>query len=153
MELEMYDYDMNGNFLELGLENLKDKVLIIDKTLLENRSNNYNAQIIYLTTSNNSTIINKILDYVQKKIQKNNKEKPDIQTLKRISVLDNFQLTPQEKKIYIYLEQGKTRSEIAKKLVLSEITIRNAVSRILKKMAVKNSREAILKVKERVKNL
>ncbi|WP_026477760.1 response regulator [Alkaliphilus transvaalensis] len=53
-------------------------------------------------------------------------------------------LTPQEKKILDYLSQGKTNKEIGEALFIAEKTVRNNVSRIMKKINVSNRTEAAI---------
>lgn len=54
------------------------------------------------------------------------------------------ELTPQEKNILQMISLGKTNKEISKELFLAEKTVRNNVSRILKKINVTNRTEAAL---------
>lgn len=54
------------------------------------------------------------------------------------------ELTPQEKNILQMISMGKTNKEISKELFLAEKTVRNNVSRILKKINVTNRTEAAL---------
>ncbi|WP_366922077.1 response regulator transcription factor [Metallumcola ferriviriculae] len=52
------------------------------------------------------------------------------------------QLTDKEMKVLAFLAQGKTNREIAKKIFLSEKTVRNYVSSILSKLNLANRTEA-----------
>jgi len=52
-------------------------------------------------------------------------------------------LTPREKEILWYLRHGLTDTEIARKLFLSEHTVRNHVRHIVQKLRVKNRVEAV----------
>jgi DNA-binding NarL/FixJ family response regulator len=52
------------------------------------------------------------------------------------------QLTEQEKKVLVLIAEGKTNREIAKKVFLSEKTVRNYVSSILTKLNLTNRTEA-----------
>lgn len=53
-------------------------------------------------------------------------------------------LTPQEKNILEHISRGRTNKEIADALFLSEKTVRNNVSKIMKKINVNNRTEAAL---------
>lgn len=64
---------------------------------------------------------------------RNNRKKSD----------DAFEnLTDQEKKVLVYIVEGKTNREIAEKIFLSEKTVRNYVSSILGKLQLSNRTEA-----------
>ena len=52
--------------------------------------------------------------------------------------LEGFDLTPREKSIVIEIGKGFDNSEIAKRLYLSEGTVRNNISNILTKLGLKN---------------
>lgn len=58
-------------------------------------------------------------------------------------------LTPMEKEIMYLLGEGLTQSQIRKKLFKSESTLKNQINAILKKLHVKNTREALRKIKTR----
>ncbi|MCS4488599.1 response regulator transcription factor [Streptococcus sciuri] len=58
---------------------------------------------------------------------------------------DDNPLTQQERLILKHIAQGLTSKEIAKKLYLSDGTVRNYTSRILSKLGVSNRMEAIQK--------
>lgn len=61
----------------------------------------------------------------------------------RVNSDDAFEhLTDQEKKVLIYVAEGKTNREIAEKIFLSEKTVRNYVSSILAKLHLTNRTEA-----------
>ena len=53
-------------------------------------------------------------------------------------------LAPQERNILELISQGRTNKEIAEALFLSEKTVRNNVSKIMKKMNVNNRTEAAM---------
>jgi NarL family two-component system response regulator LiaR len=59
------------------------------------------------------------------------------------------ELTSTEKEIYKLIEEGSTRSHMQKKLLKSENTIKNQLKNIFKKLKVRNSKQAVEKVKER----
>jgi DNA-binding CsgD family transcriptional regulator len=133
--LEIADFDENR------------KVIIIDKALLDLDDNKIsNAKIICLTVSDDIPTLQKIIKYANAKVK--NHDSDLLLEKKKEFLLDNFQLTQGEKKIYKYIESGMTRTEIANKLALSKITVRNTISRILKKISVKSSQEAVKKVKK-----
>ena len=54
------------------------------------------------------------------------------------------QLTPQEKKVLTLIARAKTNKQIAEDLFLSEKTVRNYVSNILRKLELDNRSEAVL---------
>lgn len=88
-------------------------------------------QMIVFSLSDESQLIKRIL-----------KEK------RKEDLLDNFGLSPREKKVYSFLETGLTRTEIACQMNISENTVRNFISRMLKKLDVKNTKIAILKIND-----
>lgn len=53
-------------------------------------------------------------------------------------------LTKRENEVYRLLSEGKTNLFIAKQLDISEKTVKNHVSRIIKKLKVKNRTEAVI---------
>jgi len=61
-------------------------------------------------------------------------------------ILDDFELTSTEKKIFYLKKVGLTRTEIAEKRIISNSTVRNQITSILKKIGGKNIKDAILKV-------
>jgi len=63
--------------------------------------------------------------------------------VKKANQLDNL-LTPQEKRILELIGQGKTNKDIGQELYIAEKTVRNNVSRILKKINVTNRTEAAI---------
>lgn len=56
------------------------------------------------------------------------------------------ELTPAEKEVYELVEQGYTQTQIREKLYKSESTLKNQVNRILKKIGVKKTKDAVRKV-------
>ncbi|NOV00339.1 response regulator transcription factor [Paenibacillus planticolens] len=58
-------------------------------------------------------------------------------------------LTNAEKEVFELIEEGLTQTQIERKLFKSGSTIKNQVNRILKKLNVRSSREAVEKVKNR----
>lgn len=66
-------------------------------------------------------------------------------------VLDKFELTTAEKKILYLKNIGLTRKEIAEKRVVSNETIRNQITKILKKMRASNTEEALCKIRYMIK--
>jgi DNA-binding NarL/FixJ family response regulator len=56
-------------------------------------------------------------------------------------------LTPAEREVFELIEQGRTQAEIGRSLFKSESTLKNQVNRILKKLGVRSSREAVRKVR------
>jgi NarL family two-component system response regulator LiaR len=58
-------------------------------------------------------------------------------------------LTPAEREVFELIEDGYTHSQMEKTLHKSESTLKNQVNKILKKLGVKSSKEAIEKVRRR----
>ncbi|GBF74482.1 DNA-binding response regulator [Paenibacillus sp. 598K] len=58
-------------------------------------------------------------------------------------------LTPAEREVYELIEQGYTQSQIEQKLYKAESTLKNQVNKILKKLGVKSSKEAVEQVRRR----
>lgn len=58
-------------------------------------------------------------------------------------------LTPAEREVFELIEAGYTQSEIERKLFKSESTLKNQVSKILKKLGVRTSKQAVDKVRRR----
>ena len=56
-------------------------------------------------------------------------------------------LTPSEREVFELIEEGYTQSQIEGKLHKSESTLKNQVNKILKKLGVKSSKEAVWKIK------
>ncbi|ACQ51283.1 response regulator transcription factor [Clostridium botulinum] len=61
-------------------------------------------------------------------------------------VLDKFNLTDTEKEILNLKKSGLTRKEIASRRVVSDETIRNHITNILKKLQANSTKEALCKV-------
>ncbi|MFF2479536.1 response regulator [Paenibacillus sp. NPDC058071] len=59
------------------------------------------------------------------------------------------ELTVAEREVYDLLEEGMTGSQIEKKLFKAESTLKNQVNRMLKKLGVRSSKEAVRKVKRK----
>ncbi|MCX7749643.1 MAG: response regulator transcription factor [Clostridia bacterium] len=55
-------------------------------------------------------------------------------------------LSSAEKELFDYLQQGLKRTEIQSRLNKSESTVRNQINTVLKKLGVKNTKEAIRKI-------
>jgi NarL family two-component system response regulator LiaR len=68
------------------------------------------------------------------------------------NLFTDFQLTHSERRIFNCLEQQKTRTEIAAELCVSENTVKNHITKILDKLKVKSSREAVIKVRGILEN-
>lgn len=58
-------------------------------------------------------------------------------------------LTPAEREVLELIGQGYTQAQIERKLYKSESTIKNQVNKILKKLGVKSSKEAVQKVRRK----
>ena len=55
-------------------------------------------------------------------------------------------LTPSEKEVFDLLVNAKTTKEIAKKLKISEKTVRNHISNVIQKLGVKGRSSAIVEL-------
>lgn len=58
-------------------------------------------------------------------------------------------LTPAEREVYELIEEGYTQPEIEKKLYKAESTLKNQVNKMLKKLGVKSSKEAVELVRKK----
>ncbi|MFC5650286.1 response regulator [Paenibacillus solisilvae] len=59
------------------------------------------------------------------------------------------ELTSAEREVFELIEEGYTQPEIEKKLYKAESTLKNQVNKMLKKLGVKSSKEAVKKVKRK----
>ncbi|TCP70224.1 response regulator [Baia soyae] len=89
-----------------------------------------------------SSIRPKIAEKIRKELKR-------LLTFEKKTEIEKIQslLTPQEQNIIKLIDQGLTQSKIARKLFISERTVKNHVGHILRKLDVKSSREAIRKLK------
>ncbi|WP_168119637.1 response regulator transcription factor [Paenibacillus sp. HB172176] len=69
----------------------------------------------------------------------------ELARLKREEQLQS--LTKAEREIFELIERGETQSQIMKRLFKAESTLKNQVNKILKKLGVKSSKEAIEKIR------
>jgi NarL family two-component system response regulator LiaR len=58
-------------------------------------------------------------------------------------------LTPAEREVFEMLEQGYSHSQIGQKLFKAESTLKNQINKMLKKLGVKSSKEAVEKVRRK----
>ncbi|EFU39917.1 two component transcriptional regulator, LuxR family protein [Paenibacillus vortex V453] len=58
-------------------------------------------------------------------------------------------LTPAEREVFELLDEGYSHSQMEKKLFKTESTLKNQINKILKKLGVKSSREAVEKVRRK----
>jgi NarL family two-component system response regulator LiaR len=58
-------------------------------------------------------------------------------------------LTPAEREVYELIEEGYTQSEIERKLYKAESTLKNQVNKMLKKLGVRSSKEAVELVRKK----
>lgn len=123
------------------------------------------SKIIMLTSMSDEEVIQQAFtagatDYILKKdatripdiIRSSYHESPPIQALikdyVRLKCEEQLkELTTAERGVYDLIEQGYSRSEIQKKLIKSDNTIKNQIKNILKKLSVSSMKEAIQKVK------
>lgn len=144
--------------------NLTDNNLDGIYTALELKESGHNWKMIMLTSMNEEVIQKSFVagasNYV---LKKNASEIPDIirKTYYEQSPLEALvkdycrlkqeeqlkELTPAEREIYGLVEQGLTRSEMEKKLIKTESTIKNQIKNILRKLSVSNTKEAVKKAK------
>jgi len=59
------------------------------------------------------------------------------------------ELTPAEREVFELIEAGYTQTQIEQKLYKAESTLKNQVNKILKKLGVKSSKEAIERVRRK----
>lgn len=123
------------------------------------------SKIIMLTSMSDEEVIQQAFtagatDYILKKdathipeiIRSTYNDAPPIQALikdyVRLKIEEQLKdLTTAERVVYDLIEQGYSRSEIQKKLIKSDNTIKNQIKNILKKLSVSSMKEAIQKVK------
>ena len=60
--------------------------------------------------------------------------------------MDKYILTKREKEIFTLLVTNKTTEEIAKKLNISEKTVRNHISNAMQKLGVKGRAQAVVEL-------
>ena len=60
--------------------------------------------------------------------------------------MDKYILTKREKEVFILLITNKTTKEIAKKLNISEKTVRNHISNAMQKLGVKGRAQAVIEL-------
>ncbi|OEF99548.1 DNA-binding response regulator [Vulcanibacillus modesticaldus] len=58
-------------------------------------------------------------------------------------------LSPAEREVFELIEQGYSHAEMANTLLKAESTIKKQITKILKKLGVRTSREAVMKVKSK----
>ncbi|GIO96517.1 DNA-binding response regulator [Paenibacillus lautus] len=58
-------------------------------------------------------------------------------------------LTPAEREVFDLLDEGYTHSQMEKKLFKTESTLKNQINKILKKLGVRSSKEAVEKVRRK----
>ncbi|MGG3306165.1 response regulator transcription factor [Paenibacillus lautus] len=58
-------------------------------------------------------------------------------------------LTPAEREVFDLLDEGYTHSQMEQKLFKTESTLKNQINKILKKLGVRSSREAVEKVRRK----
>jgi NarL family two-component system response regulator LiaR len=59
------------------------------------------------------------------------------------------ELTAAEREVFDMIEQGYTQSQIGRMLHKTESTLKNQVNKLLKKLGVRSSREAVKKVRRK----
>lgn len=97
-------------------------------------------------------ILKKDATHIPEIIRSTYNDAPPIQALikdyVRLKIEEQLKdLTTAERVVYDLIEQGYSRSEIQKKLIKSDNTIKNQIKNILKKLSVSSMKEAIQKVK------
>ncbi|WP_025691511.1 response regulator [Paenibacillus zanthoxyli] len=145
--------------------NLTDNNLDGIYTALELKESGRDWKMIMLTSMNEEEVIQKSFvagasNYVLKKsvseipnmIRKIHYDQSPLEALVkdycRLKQEEQLkELTPAEREIYELVEQGLTRSEMEKKLIKTESTIKNQIKNILRKLSVSNTKEAVKKAK------
>ena len=61
-------------------------------------------------------------------------------------IMENYLLTKREQEIFLLLIKNYTTKEIAKKLKISEKTVRNHISNVMQKLDVKNRCNAVIEL-------
>ncbi|MUT67005.1 response regulator transcription factor [Paenibacillus sp. NEAU-GSW1] len=128
---------------------------------------NRKAKIIMLTSLNNDSVMTDAFtagafNYIEKTKFKElphairsacHNPEPMEALLKELSRLKREEqlkeLTAAEREVFELIEDGYTQPQIEKKLYKAESTLKNQVNKMLKKLGVKSSKEAIEKVKRK----
>lgn len=103
-----------------------------DGYLLKNIEPDELIRAIKLATEGHAVLAPEVTDRVMRKVQRR-KEAP------------KTELSLREEEVLAILSQGATNQEIAKKLVISENTVKTHVNKIYKKLGVSNRAEAVAK--------
>ena len=88
-------------------------------------------------------------NYLLKIEELKNKSKAKINDFSELSIikkLDEYELSKREKEVLEYISQGLSNSEIAKKMFVSNNTVKSHISHIYAKLDVKNRIQAIKKI-------
>jgi len=127
--------------------NFDDKrFVLVDESILEQQT--VDAKVIVVTILNDPQICDKIINSTHTQNAVHQDYESLVLAQKKNEILESFCLTAKEKKVFGYLELGLTRSEIAEKMLISHGTVRNSVTKILKKLSAKNSQAAIRKIQD-----
>ncbi|CAH0122464.1 Transcriptional regulatory protein LiaR [Paenibacillus sp. CECT 9249] len=158
-------------------ETLEFDVLLMDIQLSGNRLDGIDAaldihelrpvKIIMLTSLNDEAVIAQAftagaINYIEKT---NYRQLPQairtahrhagpmevlLKELARLKREEQLQaLTPAEREVYELIEAGYTQTQIEQKLFKAESTLKNQVNKMLKKLGVRSSKEAVEKVKRK----
>lgn len=150
MDINLTDNNLDG--IHIAAEMLRIKpVKIIMLTVLTEKDiilEAFSAGAIHYMSKTNYKQLPSVIRYVVKN------DMP-IQTLlqdyARLKVNDMLKdLTPAEREIFEMLQQGYSQKTIGQKLVKAESTIKNQISKILKKWNVRSTKQALQKF-ERLK--
>lgn len=163
MDISLSSNKYDGIETALEIKELKEDAKIIMLTSFENKEliiDSFTAGAVkYVKKTDYSTIADEIREVYNEKSSYKAYQMliDDFNKLKKQEQLKD--LTNAEKDIFELLEKGYSRSEIQKKLIKTENTIKTQIKNILKKLGVKSSKEAVRKVqtkgilgKEKYKN-
>ena len=153
MDISLSSNKYDGIETALEIKELKEDAKIIMLTSFENREliiDSFTAGADkYVKKTDYTTIADEIREvYNGKSSYKAYKLLiDDFNKLKKQEQLKD--LTNAEKDLFELLEKGYSRSEIQEKLIKTENTIKTQIKNILKKLGVKNTKEAVRKVQTR----
>ncbi len=66
---------------------------------------------------------------------------------KKDDILNKFELTAKEKEVFKFLENNLNRTQISNAMFITTDTVKNHITNILEKLAVKNTRNAVEKIR------
>lgn len=153
MDISLSSNKYDGIEAALEIKELKKDAKIIMLTSFEEKEliiDSFTAGAVkYVKKTDYKTIADEIREVYNEKSSYKAYELliADFSKLKKEEQLKD--LTSAEKEVFELLEKGYTRSEIQEKLIKTENTIKTQIKNILKKLGVKNTKEAVRKVQTR----